>query len=52
MGESLSIPRANSDGSLEDYCETMAKRGTRADHVVVINMAKMLERDIMIVTSA
>ena len=40
-----------SHGSLEDYCETMAKRGTWADHVVVINMAKLLERDIMIVTS-
>ena len=30
----------------------MAKRGTWADHVVVINMAKMLQRDIMIVTSS
>ena len=30
----------------------MAKSGTWADHVVVINMAKMLQRDIMIVTSS
>ena len=30
----------------------MAKRGAWADHVVVINMAKMLEHDIMIVTSS
>ena len=30
----------------------MAKSGTWADHVVVINMAKMLQRDIRIVTSS
>ena len=30
----------------------MAKSGTWADHVVVINMAKMLQRDIMVVTSS
>ena len=38
--------------TLEDYCNNMAKRGTWADHVVVTNMARMLERDIMIVTSS
>ena len=30
----------------------MAKRGTWADHVVVIAMARMLEHDIVIVTSS
>ena len=30
----------------------MAEGGTWADHVVVTNMAKMLQRDIMIVTSS
>ena len=40
------------ESSLDEYCDKMGWRGTRADHVVVINMAKMLERDIMIVTSA
>ena len=38
--------------TLDEYCDTMAKRGTWADHVVVVNMAKMLKRDILIVTSA
>ena len=38
--------------TIEEYCERMAKQGTWADHVVVVNMARMLERDIVIVTSS
>ena len=40
------------ESSLDEYCDKMGWRGTWADHVVVINMAKMLQRDIMIVNSA
>ena len=40
------------DTTIEQYCEKMAKCGTWADHVVVITMARMLEHDIVIVTSS
>ena len=40
------------EGTIVDYCNTMARRGTWADNVVIINMAKMLEHDILIVTSS
>ena len=40
------------EATKEDYCDKMEKKGTWADHVVVIAMSKMLERNIMIVTSS
>ena len=40
------------EGTIVDYCNKMARRGTWADNVVIINMAKMLEHDILIVTSS
>ena len=40
------------EGTIADYCNTMARRGTWADNVVIINMAKMLEHDTLIVTSS
>ena len=40
------------EGTMVDYCKKMARRGTWADNVVIINMAKMLEHDILIVTSS
>ncbi|KAK3607771.1 hypothetical protein CHS0354_040675 [Potamilus streckersoni] len=41
-----------SDDNFNDYCERMARDGEWADHVVVVGMARMLQMDIMIVTSA
>ena len=40
------------DTTIKGYCEKMAKPGTWADHVVVITMARMLEHNIVIVTSS
>ena len=38
--------------SLEEYCDKMARSGEYADHVIVLAMARMLNKDIVIVTSA
>ncbi|KAL3889457.1 hypothetical protein ACJMK2_001801 [Sinanodonta woodiana] len=38
--------------SFEEYCARMAENGEWADHVLVVAMARTLQRDIMIVTSA
>ncbi|KAL3889480.1 hypothetical protein ACJMK2_001820, partial [Sinanodonta woodiana] len=38
--------------SFEEYCARMAEDGEWADHVLVVAMARTLQRDIMIVTSA
>ncbi|KAL3889145.1 hypothetical protein ACJMK2_001499, partial [Sinanodonta woodiana] len=38
--------------SFDDYCSRMARDGEWADHVVVVAMARMLQMDIMIVTSS
>ncbi|KAL3888756.1 hypothetical protein ACJMK2_001116, partial [Sinanodonta woodiana] len=38
--------------SFDDYCSRMAMDGEWADHVVVVAMARMLQIDIMIVTSS
>ncbi|KAL3889488.1 hypothetical protein ACJMK2_001828 [Sinanodonta woodiana] len=37
--------------SFEEYCARMAEDGEWADHVLVVAMARTLQRDIMIVTS-
>ena len=53
QGQDGTVSLANyMDTSIEDYCEKMANRGTWADHVVVITMARMLQQDIVIVTSS
>lgn len=49
---SVSLENYMDGTTIEEYCERMAKRGTWADHVVVVSMARMLERDIVIVTSS
>ena len=36
----------------EDYCNSMAKSGEWADHIVIIATAHLLQRDIVIVTSS
>ena len=36
----------------EEYCNTMAKNGEWADHIVIIATAHFLQRDIVIVTSS
>ena len=41
-----------SNESFEEYCARMAEDGEWADHVLVIAMARTLQRDIMIVTSS
>ncbi|KAL3889375.1 hypothetical protein ACJMK2_001719 [Sinanodonta woodiana] len=38
--------------SFDDYCSRMARDSEWADHVVVVAMARMLQMDIMIVTSS
>ncbi|KAL3889508.1 hypothetical protein ACJMK2_001846, partial [Sinanodonta woodiana] len=38
--------------SFEEYCARMAEDGEWADHILVVAMARKLQRDIMIVTSA
>ncbi|KAL3889132.1 hypothetical protein ACJMK2_001486, partial [Sinanodonta woodiana] len=38
--------------SFDDYCSRVARDGECADHVVVVAMARMLQIDIMIVTSS
>ncbi|KAL3889477.1 hypothetical protein ACJMK2_001817 [Sinanodonta woodiana] len=38
--------------SFEEYCARMAEDGEWADHILVVAMARTLQRDIMIVTSA
>ncbi|XP_052097435.1 uncharacterized protein LOC127732440 [Mytilus californianus] len=40
------------EDNFPDYCDRMLQNGEYADHVVVIGMSRMLQRDIVIVTSA
>ena len=39
------------EGDFVSYCQRMAKPGEWADHVAVVTTARMLQRDIHIVTS-
>lgn len=40
------------EGTLEDYTKQISQDAVWADHVALLAMAKMLERDILIVTSS
>ncbi|VDI20736.1 Hypothetical predicted protein, partial [Mytilus galloprovincialis] len=40
------------EGDFMEYCKTMSKNMEWADHVIVVTMARMLEQNIIIVTSS
>ncbi|XP_052090922.1 nuclear GTPase SLIP-GC-like isoform X2 [Mytilus californianus] len=40
------------EGDFMEYCESMSKNMEWADHVIVVTMARMLEQNIIIVTSS